>query len=151
MTAAEKSPKTNGNVSKNQTASVLDKVKHNYELLTLPLPFILWYITFIIPPFGFWPTLALSTGILLAVSALRFRKIKFQPTIRGFVVGAVLGIALFALFYFRSPNRELNSRVSLSSISGLLLPWKFPNLGNSDPFAFSHWSWRGDLLAGLCS
>lgn len=100
MTAAEKSPKTNGNVSKNQTASVLDKVKHNCELLTLPLPFILWYITFIIPPFGFWPTLALSTSILLAVSALRFRKIKFQPTIRGFVVGAVLGVALFALFYF---------------------------------------------------
>jgi membrane protease YdiL (CAAX protease family) len=78
----------------------LQRIQRNYELLTLPLPFILWFITFIVPPFGFWPTLALSTGILLAVSVPRLRKIKFKPSIRGFAGGAALGVALFALFYF---------------------------------------------------
>jgi len=96
MTTTEK-PSTS---PENRPASILDKIKRNYELLTLPLPFILWYITFITPPFGFWPTLALSTGILLVASVPRFRKIKFQPTIRGFIFGAALGVALFALFYF---------------------------------------------------
>ena len=76
------------------------KLKQNYELLTLPLPFILWYISFIHPPFTFWPTLALSTGLLLAVSFPRFRKITFKPTIQGTIIGVASGILLFAFFYF---------------------------------------------------
>lgn len=99
MTATEKPPTCNA-LPENRATSIFDRIRHNYELLTLPLPFILWFITFIEPPFGFWPTLALSTGILLVVSAPRIRKIKFQPTTRGFVIGAALGVALFALFYF---------------------------------------------------
>ena len=80
--------------------SILYKIKKNYELLSLPLPFILWFITFILYPFGFWPTLALSTSILLVVSVPRLRKINFHPTVRGLIIGAVLGLALFGLFYF---------------------------------------------------
>jgi membrane protease YdiL (CAAX protease family) len=96
MTATEKpSPGP-----ENHATSFFEKLRKNYELLTLPLPFILWYITFILTSFGFWPTLALSTSILLVVSVPRIRKIKFQPSIRGFIIGAVLGLALFALFYF---------------------------------------------------
>lgn len=97
MTATDKPPQQQ---PENHSASFLEKIKQNYELLTLPLPFILWYITFILAPFGFWPTLALSTSILLVVSVPRIRKIKFQPSIRGFIIGAALGLALFALFYF---------------------------------------------------
>lgn len=99
MTATEKPPTCN-DLPENRSTSIFDRIRRNYELLTLPLPFILWFITFIEPPFGFWPTLALSTGILLVVSMHRIRKIKFQPTMRGFVIGVALGVALFALFYF---------------------------------------------------
>ena len=95
MTATEKT-----NTPEKGSTSIFLKIKNNYELLTIPLPFILWAITFTAPPFGFWPTLALSTGILLVVSIPRIRKIKFHPTIPGFIVGAALGIALFSLFYF---------------------------------------------------
>ncbi|HLN89226.1 MAG TPA: type II CAAX endopeptidase family protein [Candidatus Binatia bacterium] len=96
MTATEKPP----SIPEKHSTSILYKIKKNYELLTLPLPFILWYFTFILYPLGFWPTLALSTSILLAVSIPRLRKIKFQPTVRGLIIGAVLGLALFGLFYF---------------------------------------------------
>jgi membrane protease YdiL (CAAX protease family) len=76
------------------------EIKLNYELFTLPLPFILWFITFVKPPFGFWPTLALSTGLLLVVSLPRIRKIAIKPTLRGAFIGITSGILLFALFYF---------------------------------------------------
>src|SRR5437879_1973589 len=39
----------------------------NYELFTLPLPFVLWYIVFRDPVLGFWPTLSLSAVILFVV------------------------------------------------------------------------------------
>lgn len=74
--------------------------KISYELLTLPLPFALWFITFIYPPFTFWPTLALSTAILFAVSVPRFRNITFNPTLRGFLIGAASGVLLYAFFWF---------------------------------------------------
>ena len=99
MMTTENSPTYNA-LPENGAASIFGRIRRNYELLTLPLPFILWFITFTEPPFGFWPTLALSTGILLVVSVPRIRKIKFQPTIRGFAIGVALGVALFALFYF---------------------------------------------------
>ena len=75
MTTIEKPP-TYSALPENRTTSIFDRIRHNYELLTLPLPFILWFITFTRPPFGFWPTLALSTGILLVVSVLECVKSK---------------------------------------------------------------------------
>ena len=76
------------------------QIRLNYEFFTLPLPFILWFLTFVKPPFGFWPTLALSTGLLLVVSLPRIRKITFKPSLRGAFFGIASGILLFALFYF---------------------------------------------------
>jgi membrane protease YdiL (CAAX protease family) len=76
------------------------KRKPSYELLTLPLPFLLWYITFIHPPFNFWPTLALSTLLLFAVSLPRFRSIVFKASLRGILIGVSTGILLFAFFWF---------------------------------------------------
>jgi membrane protease YdiL (CAAX protease family) len=76
------------------------QIERNYEFFTLPLPFILWFIIFVKPPFGFWPTLALSTGLLLVFCLPRIRKITIKPTLRGAFVGIASGILLFALFYF---------------------------------------------------
>jgi len=76
------------------------KRKLSYELLTLPLPFILWFVTFIYPPFTFWPTLALSTALLFAVSLPRVRKITFKPTLRGVLIGVATGVFLYAFFWF---------------------------------------------------
>lgn len=153
MTSIDK-PSTCNNLPENHVASFLARVRRNYELLTLPLPFILWFITFIAPPFGFWPTLALSTGILFVVSVPRIRKIKFQPSMRGFVIGAALGVALFALFYFGAKIANLipgfPSQVSavysfrenfpLWAIAGLLL---FP-IGSGEATY-----WQGFLLQHL--
>lgn len=75
-------------------------IRKKYELLTLPLPFILWFITFIHPIFTFWPTLALSTAIILAVSIPRFKKINFKPTLTGTLIGLASGVLLFTFFYF---------------------------------------------------
>ena len=153
MTETEKPPTSNA-LPENRATSIFDRIKHNYELLTLPLPFILWFITFTRPPFGFWPTLALSTGILLVVSVPRIRKIKVQPTIRGFVIGVALGVALFALFYFGAqiansipgfPSQvssvySLRGNVPLWAIAGLLL---FPiGLGEAT-------YWQGFILNHL--
>lgn len=72
----------------------------NFELLTLPLPFILWFITFVNPPIGFWPMLTLSTFLLFLVSLFRIRTIRFKPTFHGIIIGAFTGVLLFVFFYF---------------------------------------------------
>ena len=76
------------------------KRKLSYELLTLPLPFLLWFITFIHPPFNFWPTLALSTLALFAVSMPKVRSIVFKPSLRGILIGVSTGVLLYAFFWF---------------------------------------------------
>jgi membrane protease YdiL (CAAX protease family) len=86
----------------NETMKATQKSRgrFSYELLTLPLPFILWYITFIHPPFGFWFTLALSTLLLFVISMYRIHRIKFKPTLRGTLIGIAIGAALFAFIFF---------------------------------------------------
>ncbi len=74
--------------------------KNNYELLTLPLPFVLWFITFIHSPIGFWPMLAVSTLVLFAISMFRLRSITFKPSLKGALIGIAVGLFLFAFFYF---------------------------------------------------
>ncbi len=76
------------------------KAKNNYELLTLPLPFILWFITFIHSPIGFWPMLAISTLVLFVISMFRLRSITFKPSLKGALIGVAVGLFLFAFFYF---------------------------------------------------
>ena len=84
---------------KNSDSAQKSRWKQNYELLTLPLPFILWFITFIYPPFTFWPTLALSTALLFAVSLPRLHKITFKPTIKGILIGVATGVFLYLFFW----------------------------------------------------
>ena len=86
--------------TKTESSAQNSKGKLRYELLTLPLPFILWFITFIQPPFGFWPMLALSTILLSVISLPRIRNIVFKPTLRGCLIGVASGVFLFAFFYF---------------------------------------------------
>lgn len=85
---------------KNSSSAQNSKRKLSYELLTLPLPFILWFITFIHPPFTFWPTLALSTLLLFAVSLPKIHSVIFKPSLRGILIGVSIGILLYAFFWF---------------------------------------------------
>jgi hypothetical protein len=63
-------------------------IKLNYEVLTLPLPFVLWFFVFNDPLLGgFWPTIAVSALILLLLSLLRFFSMKVRITSKGFLMG----------------------------------------------------------------
>jgi len=73
--------------------------KLSFELLTLPLPFVLWYFVFRSPPFGFWPTITLSAMLLFAVSLYRIRRMPFRVTFEGFVVGLASALALYSFFW----------------------------------------------------
>jgi membrane protease YdiL (CAAX protease family) len=84
---------------KSDSSAPKSGARFSYELLTLPLPFILWFLTFIYPPFTFWPTLALSTAILFAVSLPRLRSVTFKPTLRGVAIGVASGALLYAFFW----------------------------------------------------
>lgn len=86
--------------NKTQRPTQNSQAKLSCELLTLPLPFVLWFVTFIHPPIGFWHMLALSTFVLFAVCLPRIRKITFKPTLRGVLIGVISGVFLFAFFYF---------------------------------------------------
>jgi membrane protease YdiL (CAAX protease family) len=86
--------------NKTKKSAQNSQAKLSYEMLTLPLPFILWFVTFIHPPIGFWPMLALSTFVLFVVSLPRIRNIVFKPTLRGVLIGVASGVFLFAFFYF---------------------------------------------------
>ncbi len=84
---------------KEESSAQKTSSRFSYELFTLPLPFILWFMTFIYPPFTFWPTLALSTGILFAVSLPRLRSIVFKVTLRGVLIGVASGVFLYSFFW----------------------------------------------------
>ena len=84
----------------NSNSAPNSKKKLSYELLTLPLPFLLWFITFIHPPFNFWPMLALSTLVLFAVSLPKVRSIVFKLSLRGILIGVSTGVLLYAFFWF---------------------------------------------------
>jgi len=100
MTAKEKLLEFAQLFTKNEKSAQNSRAKLNYELLTLPLPFALWFVTFIQPPIGFWATLAMSTFLLFAVSLPRIHKIVFKPSLRGILIGVISGVFLFSFFYF---------------------------------------------------
>jgi membrane protease YdiL (CAAX protease family) len=76
-----------------------DLKKSNYELYTLPLPFVLWYFVFRDPILGFWPTLSVSALILLVVSAPRIRKMGFRASPSALALGVISAIALYLFFW----------------------------------------------------
>jgi membrane protease YdiL (CAAX protease family) len=73
--------------------------KISYELLTLPLPFVLWFITFKIPIIGFWLTITVSTSILLITSIPRWGEIDFKFSLKDVTIGLLSGIFLYAFFW----------------------------------------------------
>jgi len=77
-----------------------DLKKLSYELVTLPIPFVLWYFVFDDAFLGgFWPTLAISALILLAISLLRLGSMKIKITSKGFLVGVGSALLMYALFW----------------------------------------------------
>lgn len=74
--------------------------KLSYEVLTLPVPFVLWFFVFNDPFLGgFWPTLTVSALILLSLSLLRFSSMKVKITSRGFLIGVVSAFLIYAFFW----------------------------------------------------
>jgi len=92
-----------------------------YELLTLPLPFILWYVTFRSPFFGFWATLGTSSAVLLLVCAPRLTRMGFRLTVWSLAVGVVSAVALYLFFWsgYQVAKNIPGFVQTLSSVYGL--------------------------------
>jgi len=71
----------------------------SYELATIPLPFILWFVTFRIPLLGFWPTLTASASILFVTSLPRWGGANFSIRIRQIAVGIISAVLLYLFFW----------------------------------------------------
>jgi membrane protease YdiL (CAAX protease family) len=71
----------------------------SYELLSLPLPFFLWFVTFIHPLLGFWPMLTISTSLILVVSVRRVRSMGLRLNPYQVLMGILSGAFLFAFFW----------------------------------------------------
>ena len=130
-----------------------------FELLTLPLPYLLWFYSFEDFPPGFWIKLSASGLVLLLVALTRWRSVKLTFSFTGLAVGVLSAVLLYLLFWagyhvmsvvpgFAS---TISSVYSLSTgapktvIAGLLL---FP-IGPAEEFY-----WRGFIqrrLKGLTS
>ncbi len=74
-------------------------LRAKYELFTLPLPFILWYLAFRMPFFGFWTTLSASTVILLVTCVPRLRQMGLRVSPGGLAVGIASAVALYLFFW----------------------------------------------------
>lgn len=74
--------------------------KLSYEVLSLPVPFVLWFFVFDDPILGgFWPTLTISALILLAISLLRFSTMRVKVTARGFLIGIGSALLIYSFFW----------------------------------------------------
>lgn len=75
------------------------RLPKDYELLTLPLPFILWYFVFDVQVLDFWTRLSISTLALLLVSAPRYAQMKLASSVPGLAAGLVSAILLYLFFW----------------------------------------------------
>jgi membrane protease YdiL (CAAX protease family) len=71
----------------------------NYELYTLPVPYILWYFTFLTPYLDFWTKISISTALLLGLAYPKRKNIRLSPSLTGLVVGVVSALALYSFFW----------------------------------------------------
>ncbi len=74
-------------------------VQRPYELLTLPLPFILWYFAFDVPVLDFWTRIGMSTSVLFLVSIPKYRRMRLVPSILTLAVGIASAILLYLFFW----------------------------------------------------
>lgn len=70
-----------------------------YELLTLPVPFLLWYYVFGNFAPDFWVKLSASTALLILLALRRRRFIKVRFSVKGLGVGAVSAMLLYLFFW----------------------------------------------------
>ncbi|HVP22892.1 MAG TPA: type II CAAX endopeptidase family protein [Conexivisphaerales archaeon] len=71
-----------------------------YEVLTLPVPFLLWYFVFNDPFLGgFWPTITVSSLILLSLSLPRLSTMKIRITSKGFLIGVGSALLIYGFFW----------------------------------------------------
>jgi hypothetical protein len=74
--------------------------KLSYEVLSLPIPFILWFLVFNDPILGgFWPTMTVSSTVLLTLSLLRFPSMKIKITLKGLLIGVASAILIYGFFW----------------------------------------------------
>jgi membrane protease YdiL (CAAX protease family) len=75
-------------------------MKLSYEVLSLPVPFILWYFVFNDPVLGgFWPTITVSALILLGLSLPRLSSVQFKLTPRGVLIGVASALLIYGFFW----------------------------------------------------
>jgi membrane protease YdiL (CAAX protease family) len=75
-------------------------MKLSYEVLSLPVPFFLWYFVFNDPVLGgFWPTITVSALILLGISLPRLYSMKFKLTLKGIVIGVASALLIYGFFW----------------------------------------------------
>jgi len=68
--------------------------------LSLALASALWIVVFLVHPLGFWPTLSISTLILLLVAiAINYERPSLRPTSRAAFIGLASGALLYLLFF----------------------------------------------------
>jgi membrane protease YdiL (CAAX protease family) len=93
----------------------------SYELLTLPLPFVLWFVTFRVPFLGFWPTLTASASVLLVVSFPRWGGANFNVDIKQIAIGIATGILLYIFFWtgYQVAKNIPGFTQTISSVYGL--------------------------------
>lgn len=82
-----------------QTATQSLPAPSRFELLTLPVPYLLWFYAFGSFPPGFWIKLSASGLILLLIALTRWRKVKLKFSATGLVVGIVTAVLLYLLFW----------------------------------------------------
>jgi membrane protease YdiL (CAAX protease family) len=75
-------------------------LSERYALASLPVAFLLWYVTFQVNALGFWERISISTAILLLISlGLGRTGMRLQPSPRALAV-AVLSALLLYLFFW---------------------------------------------------
>lgn len=82
-----------------QKAIQAQRASSRYELLTLPVPFVLWFYSFGSFPPDFWIKLSASSLILLTIALTRWRKVKLKFTLPGVAIGMMSAVLLYLLFW----------------------------------------------------
>lgn len=123
--------------------------------MTLPLPFILWLLTFGYPALNFWLKISISTLVLMLISFRHRENYKFRLDAKAIVAGLISALMLYLFFWsgyqlfknYQFFSEQINSIYSLKAqasdvvIASLLL---FPISPAEELY------WRGLIQDTLC-
>ncbi|HUI86939.1 MAG TPA: type II CAAX endopeptidase family protein [Nitrososphaerales archaeon] len=82
-----------------QTATQPSRASDWYELITLPVPYALWFYSFGPFPPGFWVKLSTSGLILLLIALTRRRRVRLHFSFQGLAIGVASAVLLYLLFW----------------------------------------------------